>query len=127
MSDLRVLLVDDEVELAQTLAERLEIRKIFAEVVSDKEAALERIKRNRYDIILLDVVLQRCHGLEILKEIKKIRPEQIVILVSGRGSEADFAKSRQCGAHDYLIKPVQIEKLIEIMEKAAFGVREYKP
>ncbi len=81
----------------------------------------------KYDIILLDVVSQRCHGLEILKEIEEIRSEQIVILVSGRSSEADFAKSRQCGAYDYLIKPVQIEKLIEIMEKAAFGVGEYKP
>ncbi len=123
MSSLRVLLVDDEVELAQTLAERLAIRNIEAEVVSDREKALGNLRQSAYDIIVLDVVLQGCHGLDILKEIKEINPDQAVILVSGRGNEEDFAKGKQCGAYDYLIKPVQIEQLIEKMEQAVSSGR----
>ena len=119
MSTLKVLVVDDEIEWVNTLAERLELRDISAEVVTSGKEALILVKENHYDVVILDMVLQRVRGLDVLKEIKKSKPDLAVILISGRGSEQDFKECKDEGAFDYLIKPVQIEHLIEKMKQAA--------
>ena len=118
MEEMKVLLVDDEADLVNTLAERLALRDIHAEVVTDGKGAIRRVEEKPYDVVVLDVVLQHARGLDVLKEIKRIRPRQVVILLSGRGSDEDFAEGQRIGAFDYLIKPVNIDKLIEKMEQA---------
>ncbi len=114
-----VLLVEDELDFANTLAERLALRDIQADVVDGANDAVDKAKSNEYDVVLLDLVLWHARGFDVLKEIKKHRPEVPVILLSGRGSEKDFEEGMQKGAYDYLIKPVQIEELIEKMNQAA--------
>ncbi len=118
MTSMKVLLVDDEMELIQTLAERLALRDIEAEVATDRKGALELVEAKEFNVVILDMVLQRVKGTEVLKDIKKVRPELPVILVSGRGSDEDFREVKSMGAFDYLIKPVAIDALIEKMKEA---------
>ncbi len=121
MDNLRVLLIDDEEEFAQTLAERLKLRGFRAEAASQVEEALGMIEEAEWDVVVLDMVLDTQSGLEVLKRIKTIRPELPVILLSGRGSEQDFREGERMGAFDYLIKPVKIEEMIEKIKQAVDG------
>ena len=119
MDKLRVLLIDDEEEFAQTLAERLNLRGFQAAAASQAEEALGMIEEAEWDIVVLDMVLETQSGLEVLRRIKTIRAELPVILLSGRGSDHDFREGERMGAFDYLIKPVRIEELVEKIKQAA--------
>ena len=122
MENLYILIVDDELELISTLAERLEMRGIKTDFVTTGDKALELIKKNKYNVVLLDMVLQKMRGLNVLRDIKQISPETSVILMSGRCSEKDFENCKKEGAFDYLIKPVQIDVLIEKIKEAVMNM-----
>jgi len=121
MEHLKVLLVDDEIEWVDTLVERLALRDIEADLATTGDKAIKAIQDKDYDVVILDMVLQKTKGLDILKEMKTKRPSLPVILVSGRCSDQDFEECRQEGAYDYLLKPVQIDKLIKSMKQAVAG------
>lgn len=111
---MRVLLVDDEQELVSTLAERLAMRGIEADWVTDPDQALERVKRSGYDVAVLDVKVPKISGLTLKKQLEELRPDMKFIFMTGHGSESDFREGvEQAGAGFYLIKPVKIEVLIE--------------
>ena len=116
MSEIRVLLVDDEEELVSTLAERLSLRGIFADWATSAEEALERLSPGRYDVAVLDVKIPRISGIELKKRMDEKSPGMKFIFITGHGSEADFqAGSAEAGSDYYLVKPVNIEDLITKM------------
>ncbi|MFH1539737.1 MAG: response regulator [bacterium] len=119
MENLRVLLVDDENELVCTMEERLKLRDIHAEFTLSGAEALERLREKEFDVVVLDIHMPGTSGLDVMKEIKKIHPETEVILLTGRGSEKHREIGLQLGAYDYVVKPINIEKLIEKMKSAA--------
>ena len=121
MDQLSVLLVDDEGELIFTVVERLLLRDIDAKGVTSSHEALECIKEEEFDVVVLDVKMPGMDGLELLKRVKEIRPNTQVILVTGRGSEQDFKDGIEAGAYDYLVKPVKLETLIEKMHEIKAG------
>ena len=86
MAQWKVLLVDDEVEFATTLAERLTLRGIEAVTVHDGEEALQRIAADPPQIVVLDMMMPGLGGLEVLRLIKRNHPGIPVILLTGRGS-----------------------------------------
>jgi len=111
---MRVLLVDDELELVSTVAERLTIRGIDADWSTSSEEALKKIQGKAYDVAILDVKMPKVSGLDLKKMMQKIRPEMKYIFITGHGSEEDFkAGSAEAGAKYYLLKPVNIEDLIK--------------
>ena len=118
MAQWKVLLVDDEVEFATTLAERLTLRGIEAVTVHDGEAALQRIAADPPQIVVLDMMMPGLGGLEVLRLIKKNHPGIPVILLTGRGSTKEGIDGMDLGAHDFLMKPVKIEALVEKMKEA---------
>ncbi len=113
-----VLLVDDEAELVYTLAERLVFRGIDAAAVTDGSAVLKILEQREYDIIILDVIMPGLNGIELLKTIKQNYPKIQVLLQTGRGSEEESKEGLREGAFDYLVKPVDIDTLIEKMNQA---------
>ena len=128
MTDLKVLLVDDEDELVETLAERLEIRDINADWVTSGEDALEKITEEPYDIAILDVKMPGISGIPLKKLMEQKNPRMKFIFITGHGSEADFrAGSMEAGAEYYLIKPVNIDELIkkinEVMVEGGEDIR----
>lgn len=115
---MRVLLVDDEVELVATLAERLEMRGIETAWASECQAALELLDQQEFDIALLDVRLPSMNGLELKRLMEAKRPGMKFIFLTGHGSEEDFkACSAESGQQYYLIKPVQIEVLMAKLQE----------
>jgi len=121
MSKMKVLLVDDEEEFVNTLAERLQLRGFQVLTSTDGEAALQVVEDNGPQVVLLDVMMPGLGGLEVLQQIKSKHPSIQVILLTGRGSTKEGIEGMRQGAFDFLMKPIKIEELMEKM-KAAFKV-----
>lgn len=119
MLQLKVLLVDDEQEFVTTLAERLELRGMDVEIATDGEMALGLVETNPPQVVVLDVMMPGLSGMEVLERIKTVDSNIQVILLTGHGGTKDGIKGMQLGAFDYLIKPVDIDELIEKLNEAA--------
>lgn len=126
MDKLKVLLVDDEEEFVTTLAERLEIRDIPTLVATDGEQALQFMERDQPPVVVLDVMMPGLGGLDVLQRIKRKHPDTQIILLTGHGSTKDGIKGMRLGAFDYIMKPVQIEDLINKMNEACQASHEDK-
>ena len=108
-----ILLVDDEVDFFQTLAERLQLRGFDIHVAHDGDSAMSQMDSSPPDIVVLDVMMPGLGGLDVLKQIKSQLPKIQVILLTGRGSTADGIEGMRLGAFDYLMKPIDIDELIK--------------
>ena len=108
-----ILLVDDEVEFASTLAERLKLRGFSAAVAPDGEHALKALQSEAYDLVLLDIMLPGVHGIEVLRRIRRDWPEVPVILLTGQAGAKDGIEGMKLGAKGYLAKPVDIGELLD--------------
>ena len=124
----RVLIVDDEQDFANTLAERLALRDFDTEVKKDGEGALAAVEDNPPDVVVLDIRMPGIGGFEVLRRIKATHPQVQVILLTGHGSTGDGIKGMELGAFDYLIKPVDINDLMtkirDAIGSSAFSIKE---
>jgi DNA-binding NtrC family response regulator len=116
---MRVLFVDDEEELVVTVVERLELRGIEATGALSGQEALDLIELQVFDVVLLDVRMPGLGGFEVIKRIKQSHPDLEVVLLSGHGAKEEVETSRRLGAFDYLQKPVDLEDVIAILQRAA--------
>ena len=116
---MNVLLVDDEIELVSTLAERLSFRGVMVDWTASAEEALEMGGKKSYDIAVLDVKMPGIDGFKLKRFLQEKNPKMKFIFLTGHGSE-DYYRlgSSETGAEFYLVKPVQIEDLIDKMNKA---------
>jgi len=117
--DIKVLIVDDEVALANTLAQRLQMRDLKVGTAYDGEQALAKLNIDKPDVIILDLRMPGMHGMEVLREIKKVSPDIQVIVLSGHGTDKDEEEAKRLGGFDFLKKPADIETLARRI-KAAF-------
>lgn len=118
MRKTKVLVVDDEVEFASTLSERLRLRNYNAKAVYSAEDALSFARSERPDVILLDLKMPKMSGIEVLKTIKEDAPDIDVILLTGHVDIENEIEGIKLGAFDYIMKPVDIEELISKIDKA---------
>ena len=119
----KLLLVDDEREFVQTLSERLLIRDVGSAVAYDGESALDIIEDDDPEVMILDLKMPGIDGIEVLRRVKKTRPEIEVIILTGHGSEEDENICMDLGAFAYLQKPVNIDILSETLQKAKEKMR----
>jgi len=124
MNGWKALLVDDEKEFVSALAERLRMRGLQVQVAEDGESALSAIEADPPQVVVLDVLMPKMDGLEILRRIKRDRPHIPVILLTGKASTRDGIEGMRLGAFDYLMKPVHVDELMRIMEEAVQGAGE---
>jgi len=113
----RILLVDDEkhiIELISVLLEDFEDFEILKAYNGDE--ALELVKEHRPELVLLDYMMPKKNGLEVLKEIKKDFKDCYVIIMTGKGSEKVAVELMKAGASDYLPKPFKADELIDVVE-----------
>jgi two-component system response regulator CpxR len=122
----RVLLVDDEREFVQTLSERLLLRDMGSAVAYDGESALSLIAEDEPEVMILDLKMPGINGIEVLRQVKKTRPQVEVIILTGHGSEADRETCMSLGAFAYLHKPVDIEVLSQKLKEANEKIRKDK-
>jgi len=118
MEPIRVLVVDDEGELAETVAERLSLRGFRAEGVTDGAAALARLAAEPFDAVVLDVQMPGIGGIEVIRRVKQNQPGLAVILVTGHGSRECAEEGVGAGAYRCVMKPVDIEVLAGLVREA---------
>ena len=118
MDNIHVLIVDDEEDLAATIAERLEIRGIKTETASDGDSALVSLKTNPPDVVVLDLMMPGIGGLGILKQINLLENKIPVILLTGYGSKERSIEGMNLGAIDYVLKPCNLDDLITKIQAA---------
>ncbi len=107
-----ILIVDDESGIRQSLQEVLEEEGYRAEAVDSGEACLERLRRQPFDVVLLDVWLPGMDGLETLHKIRELEQAPEVIMISGHGTIETAVRATKLGAFDFLEKPLSLEKIL---------------
>jgi len=112
---LKLLMVDDEKDFALTLAERLELRGFTPSVVFDGESALERVRGDHFDLVLLDVMLPGLNGLTVLRRIQEMQPELPVVLLTGNAGSREGIEGMKQGARAYINKPVDLRELLSLV------------
>jgi DNA-binding NtrC family response regulator len=129
MIDVSVLLVDDEVAFVETLVKRLAKRELRVEAAHSGPEALEKLAEDgmsKTDVVILDVKMPRMDGLEALSLIKEKYPMIEVIMLTGHATVESAIEGMKRGAYDYLMKPCEIEDLVEKVSEAAAKKREHE-
>ena len=116
---IKVLLVDDEIGFADVLAKRLGKRDMAVTPVYTGTEAIQTIRKNDFDVAVLDLKMEDMDGIEVLKIFKKAYPEMEVIMLTGHGSEKAAKEGIEYGAFDYLTKPCELEDLVKKIHEAA--------
>jgi len=114
----KILLVEDETLLREALKEWLEDDGYNVEVAQSGEEALEKIKREEYSFVVLDLRLPGIDGLQAFEEAKDIKPETKGLIITAYPSEETQQRARDIGLIDYLPKPFQIDDLEKIISGA---------
>lgn len=110
---IKVLLVDDEKDFTETLATRLEARKLSALTASSGDEAISILREADIDVVILDMVMPGRTGIEVLREIKQIKPLVEVILLTGHATVESAIEGMTQGAFFYLMKPAEMKTLLQ--------------
>jgi two-component system alkaline phosphatase synthesis response regulator PhoP len=117
-SKTKILIVDDEPDLVQTLQDRLEMNGYSLVTAGNGREGLEKAVQEKPDIVLLDVIMPIMDGLEMLEALRK-NPECkdcAVIMLTARSQRQDIVRAKTCGIEDYVVKPFDLSELIEKIE-----------
>jgi len=121
----RVLLVDDEEQFVEVLAQRLETRGFHVESRFNGDDAIEFVSAHEIDVVILDVLMPGRDGVETLREIKRIKPIAEVIMLTGHGTVETAIEGMKLGAYDYLMKPTDTSELVDKITKAFERKKEH--
>jgi DNA-binding response OmpR family regulator len=116
--NIKILIVDDDRLIADILRDLLSDAERIIDVCYDGASALEGIQRTSYDLIVVDLVMPKVGGLEVLKFAKKSNPDVIVIIITGHASLETAITAIQEGAYDYIKKPWRLEEIKIVAENA---------
>ena len=111
MTKIRLLLVDDESDFLTAYSRRFIRRNAEIDVASSGPEALEKVRDNKFDVVVLDVMMPGMSGIETLRRIKDLDPTLPVIILTGHANSQAMIEGMECGAFDYLLKPVGTDEL----------------
>jgi len=117
MGNTKILIVDDEIILRESLAGWLERDGHDVKTAASGEEALEKVKDTHFDILLVDIKMEGISGLEVLKQVKESDPEVSVVMITAYGSISTAIDAMKNGAYDYLLKPFDPDELGVLIEK----------
>lgn len=121
MSDeklIKVLLVDDEVKLLESVSQRLSLRDFEVTTATDGKKAIKAAKGDKFDVAIVDLRMPGMDGTEVLKILKDKHKWLEVIILTGYGSIDSAAECTRLGAFGYLEKPCDFDKLIDVLKQA---------
>jgi DNA-binding NtrC family response regulator len=107
----KVLLVDDEEDFLEIMAERMTARDMDVDTCTSAEEAFQKIKEKNYDAIILDFMMPGMDGMKALHEIKSKSPESQIILLTGHATIEKSVEAMKLGATDFLEKPADLKEL----------------
>lgn len=108
----KILVAEDELNMRKGLQDNLEFEGYDVECAEDGEGALELIKKNNYDLIILDVMMPKMSGFDVCKAARKTGIETPIILLTAKGEEIDKVLGLELGADDYVTKPFSLRELL---------------
>ncbi len=109
----KVLLVDDEKEFIDLMSQRLETRGLKVVAVVSGEEAVTEVSDHSFDVAVVDLAMPGIDGIETLKQIKAVRPDIEVIMLTGQATVKSGIEAMKHGANDFLEKPVDLNVLME--------------
>ena len=109
---MKILIIEDEYNLADALSSRLEKEKYIVDIETDGEEGLYSALNGVYDLIILDVMLPRMNGFDILKELRNNKIDSKIIMATAKGELEDKLNGFENGADDYISKPFHIEEVV---------------
>jgi DNA-binding NtrC family response regulator len=114
----KILVIDDERAIRNTLREILEYEKFSVDDASDGSEGVKLIEKNKYDLILSDIKMPKMDGMEVLDRIMSITPDTPVVLISGHGNIDTAVEALKKGAYDYIAKPIDMNRLLVTVRNA---------
>ncbi len=115
---IKVLLVDDEKDFTEVLSERMETRGFSVEIADSGPVAIEKVKEQSYDAIILDLAMPEMDGIDVLKILLKENPDFQIIFLTGHATLEKGIEAVKLGAVEFMEKPVNIEHLLEKVNEA---------
>lgn len=116
---IKLLLVDDEQAYVRILSKRLTKRGFDVTAAFSGIQGIQALRKQDFDVAVLDLKMEDMDGIEVLKIFKKMSPHLSVIMLTGHGSEQAAREGVEFGAFDYLLKPCELEDLVERIKTAA--------
>ncbi|MBF4493576.1 sigma-54-dependent Fis family transcriptional regulator [Flavobacterium sp. JLP] len=116
----KILIIEDEASIRRVLVKILSEENDAYQVdeAEDGVAGLEKIKNNDYDLVLCDIKMPKMDGVEVLEEVKKIKPEIPMVMISGHGDMETAIHTMRLGAFDYISKPPDLNRLLNTVRNA---------
>jgi two-component system, NtrC family, nitrogen regulation response regulator NtrX len=114
----KILVIDDERSIRNTLKDILEYEKHEIELAEDGIKALDKVKANGFDIILCDIKMPGMDGIEVLEKLVELTPDTPVVMISGHGNIDTAVESIKKGAFDYIEKPLDLNRLLITIRNA---------
>ncbi len=115
---IRILVVDDEKNIRETLRDILEDEGYEVFLAADGREAVKLIEENNFEIVLLDLWIPEVGGMDVLKRIKEVQPECQTIIITGHGTIDTAVRATKMGAFDFLEKPLSTERLLSVIDHA---------
>jgi DNA-binding response OmpR family regulator len=112
----RILIVEDDADVATGLKNNLEIEGHEAEIVSDGQSAIERARKWAPALLVLDLMLPKVDGLRVLRTVRDTDPDVAILILTARGDETDKVRGLRLGADDYVTKPFGLLELLARVE-----------
>ncbi|MFA5330713.1 MAG: sigma-54 dependent transcriptional regulator [Prolixibacteraceae bacterium] len=114
----KILVIDDERSIRNTLKDILEFEKYQVELAEDGFKALEILKSGDFDVILCDIKMPGMDGIEVLQKVEELKPDTPVIMISGHGNIDTAVESIKKGAFDFIEKPLDLNRLLITLRNA---------
>ncbi|MFZ1269805.1 MAG: response regulator, partial [Bacteroidales bacterium] len=108
----RILVIDDEKSIRNTLKDVLEYEKYEIDLAEDGTSGIELFGQQQYDAVLCDIKMAKMDGIEVLQKLLEISPDMPVIMISGHGNIDTAVDSIKKGAFDFLEKPLDLNRLL---------------
>lgn len=114
----RILVIDDERSIRNTLKDILEYEKYVVDVAEDGVKGLEKVKAGEYDIILCDIKMPVMDGIEVLEKLDEMGADMPVVMISGHGNIDTAVEAIKKGAYDFIEKPLDLNRLLITIRNA---------
>src|SRR5688572_201956 len=108
----RVLVVDDEPAIRRVLSEFLTMEGFIVDTAPDGRAAVGCLGEQAYDVVISDLKMPRLGGLELLKEVNRLNPGALTIVMTGFGTVESAIHAMKAGAYDYVLKPFKVDVVL---------------
>jgi two-component system NtrC family response regulator len=114
----RILIIDDDESFRRVLQYNLQKERYDVSSVPDGDTGLKRLEKEAFGVVITDIKMPGMDGLEILRRVKTLYPEILVIMITAYGSIEMAVEAMREGAHDYITKPLNREALLVTLKKA---------